>query len=139
MARNSSWPVLAAVLIFTGALAARAVTASTAPKGALPQAASSLPAEPAQKFHGLLAAAPEEVRAKLGQPDFSRGEGSGAMWTYRLPDCALFVFFKAPKGALPGMALKVSGAAAGPRVRGHAPPPVNACIAEAISRQASTH
>lgn len=82
-------------------------------------------------FHGLLAADEMEVRSRLGAPDVARAEGAGAMWTYRLPDCALFVFFKSPQG----QPLKVSGAASGPRVRGRTPPPVNECVAEALDRQ----
>ncbi len=82
-------------------------------------------------FHGLLAASETEVKTRLGAPDIARTEGAGAMWTYRLPDCALFVFFKSARGE----ALKVSGAASGPRVRGRAPPPVNECVAEALDRQ----
>lgn len=134
MARSSSWPIAAALLLLVGALAAEAVIARAAPR---PGATPAAPAEPPQKFHGLMSAPPDEVRARIGQPDFARSEGSGAMWTYRLPDCALFVFFRAPKDAPPGTGLKVSGAAAGPRVRGRASPPVNECIAEAITRQAS--
>ena len=81
-------------------------------------------------FHGLLAATETEVTGRLGAPDLARAEGAGAMWTYRLPDCALFVFFRraAPEG------LKVSGAASGPRMRGRNPPPVNECLAEAFER-----
>ena len=82
-------------------------------------------------FHGLLAAGEPEVTQRLGPPDLSRAEGSGAMWTYRLPDCALFVFFRR-SGA---ESLKVSGAASGPRMRGRNPPPVNECLAEAFERR----
>ena len=57
-----------------------------------------------QRFHGLLAADQAEVRARIGAPDVERSEGAGAMWTYRLPECALFVFFRVPKGAAPGLA-----------------------------------
>ena len=82
-------------------------------------------------FHGLMSASESEVTGRLGKPDVSRAEGAGAMWTYRLPDCALFVFFRrsAPEG------LKVSGAAAGPRSRGRNPPPVNECVTEALGRR----
>ncbi len=52
------------------------------------------------------------------------------MWTYRLPDCALFVFFKAAEG----QSLKVSGAATGPRRRGQPPTPVDACVAQALAQ-----
>ncbi|HEY5411336.1 MAG TPA: hypothetical protein VIJ94_11485 [Caulobacteraceae bacterium] len=82
-------------------------------------------------FHGLLAATEPEVTGRLGAPDLSRAEGAGAMWTYRLPDCALFVFFR--RSGVEG--LKVSGAASGPRMRGRNPPPVNECLAEAFERR----
>jgi len=81
-------------------------------------------------FHGLLAATQQEVTSRLGAPDVARAEGAGAMWTYRLPDCALFVFFR--RSGTDGM--KVSGAAAGPRTRGRNPPPVNECVTEALGR-----
>ena len=89
------------------------------------------PAARTPQFHGLLAAGEAEVTSRLGAPDIRRAEGKGAMWTYRLPDCALFVFFRHadPDG------LKVSGAASGPRVRGRNPPPVNECLSEALDRR----
>jgi hypothetical protein len=90
---------------------------------------------PSQQFHGLMAAAETDVRTRLGTPDVVRAEGSGAMWTYSLPNCALYIFFKTPKGASAAGSLHVSGAAAGPRVRGQRPLPVNDCIAEAMTRQ----
>ena len=90
-----------------------------------------------QRFHGLLAADQAEVRARIGAPDVERSEGAGAMWTYRLPECALFVFFRVPKGAAPGQPPRVTGAASGPRVRGRTPPPVNDCIAQAMSRRSA--
>ena len=90
-----------------------------------------------QRFHGLLAADQADVRARIGAPDVARSEGSGAMWTYRLPDCALFVFFRTPKGAAPGQPPRVTGAASGPRVRGRSPPPVNDCIGQALNRRAA--
>ena len=83
------------------------------------------------QFHGLLAATEAETISRLGAPEIRRAEGSGAMWTYRLPDCALFVFFK--KAGTEG--LKVSGAASGPRMRGRNPPPVNECLSEAFDRR----
>jgi hypothetical protein len=105
--------------------------AETAPPKGVEQPAGPHP------FHGLMEADTTEVRTKLGAPDVARGEGAGAMWTYRLPDCALFVFFKAPKHAPADAGARVSGAASGPRVRGQRPLPVNECIAEAMNRQAS--
>ena len=80
-------------------------------------------------YGGLLSLSETEARARLGLPDIAREEGAGAMWTYRLQDCALFVFFRAPGG----QALKVSGATSGPRQRGQTPIPVQACIAQALS------
>src|ERR1041385_8590336 len=66
---------------------------------------------------GLVNATQAQVKARFGEPDVARAEGSGAFWTYRLPDCALFVFFhKAAKG------LRVSSVTAGPRKRGDATP-----------------
>jgi hypothetical protein len=75
----------------------------------------------------LLHATPAEVRARFGDPDVSRSEGKGAFWTYRMPHCALFLFFKdGAKG------LRVSGASTGPRKRGEPAPTVQACLAQAI-------
>jgi hypothetical protein len=93
--------------------------------------AAKPPAGPKPQFHGLLAANETEVTSRLGAPEIRRNEGKGAMWTYRLPDCALFVFFKRAEGD----GLKVSGAASGPRVRGRNPPPVNECLSEAMDRR----
>ncbi len=67
------------------------------------------------------------VRARLGDPDVSRSEGRGAFWTYRLPHCALFLFFRdGPKG------YRVSGASTGPRKRGESSLSVAACLASAV-------
>ena len=75
----------------------------------------------------LFAATPAQVRARFGDPDVSRSEGKGAFWTYRMPNCALFLFFQdGPKG------LRVSGASTGPRKRGEPTPTVEACLAQAI-------
>lgn len=83
---------------------------------------------PAQDALGkLFAASPAQVRARFGDPDVSRSEGKGAFWTYRMPHCALFLFFQdGPKG------LRVSGASTGPRKRGEPTPTVEACLAQAI-------
>ena len=104
---------------------AEAAQAAPAPEARLPERSAEAP------FHGLLAVGEAEARTRLGPPDLARVEGSGAMWTYRLPDCALFVFFK--KSGADG--LRVSGAASGPRVRGRNPPPVNECLSEAFDRR----
>ena len=75
----------------------------------------------------LLHAAPAAVRERLGDPDVARAEGKGAFWTYRLPHCALFLFFhEGPKG------LRVTGASTGPRRRGEPAPSVAACLASAV-------
>jgi hypothetical protein len=65
-----------------------------------------------------------QVRARFGEPDVARAEGAGAFWTYRLPDCALFVFFRKD-----GKALRVSGLSAGPRRRGETTPETGVCMA----------
>lgn len=134
---------LAALWAASAALAARPDHPTAAAGAAFDRALAAAPAARSDKgepkgepgrtpqFHGLLAASETEVKTRLGAPDVARAEGSGAMWTYRLPDCALFVFFKGIRGE----ALKVSGAASGPRVRGRSPPPVNECVAEALDRQ----
>ena len=85
-------------------------------------------AEPhADPLGKLFAATPAQVRARFGDPDVSRSEGKGAFWTYRMPNCALFLFFQdGPKG------LRVSGASTGPRKRGEPTPTVEACLAQAI-------
>ena len=107
------------------------------PEPGKPETPAAKPGEPPppQQFHGLMAAAQSDVRTRLGAPDVARAEGSGAMWTYSLPDCALFIFFRMPKGAPADASPRVSGAASGPRVRGQRPLPVNDCIAEAMNRQ----
>ncbi len=92
--------------------------------------AAKPPSNRAPPFHGLLGDSEAEVTARLGAPDLARAEGRGAMWTYRLPDCALFVFFRR-SGVEP---LHFDGATAGPRMRGRNPPPVNQCLTEAMSR-----
>ncbi len=107
------------------------------PASVKPNTAVVEPHGPGQPFHGLMAADQGEVRARIGAPDVARGEGAGAMWTYRLPDCALFVFFRTAKNAPADAPARVSGAASGPRVRGQRPLPVNDCIAQAMTRQAS--
>ena len=137
MLRNLSILLTAAALALWAGPEAQAgrpdVSASPAPASDHPPAAAAPKAEPGRTppFHGLLAASETEVRSRLGPPDVAWAKGSGAMWTYRLPDCALFVFFKAPQG----QPLQVSGATSGPRVRGRNPPPVNECMAEALNRQ----
>ncbi len=133
--------ILMASLAFGGAVAAKPKPARPAPSHAKVKSApdeNAVPARPSRPSEaapspplaGLLSANEAEARAKLGPPDLARTEGSGAMWTYRLPDCALFVFFKAAEG----QSLKVSGVATGPRRRGQPPAPVDACIAQALAQ-----
>ena len=66
-----------------------------------------------------------DVRARLGEPDVARREDGGALWTYRLPACALFVYFRGAGRE----GLRVVGAATGPRRRGEVAPEVDACLA----------
>ena len=70
---------------------------------------------------------PVQVRARLGEPAVARAEAAGALWTYRLTRCALFVYF-----ADEGGGLKVSGAESGPRRYGETPPDVTACLADPL-------
>ena len=118
-------------------LAAGAATAKDKPpKGPPPAAPPAHPARPAaaapppQPLQLLLNATEAEARTRLGPPDLSRDEGAGALWTYRLPDCALLVFFRGPEAG----PLRVFGANASPRRRGEDAPTVNACIAAAMDR-----
>lgn len=72
-------------------------------------------------------ASPDKVRLHLGDPDIARAEAKGAMWTYRLKDCALFIFFQDE-----GDGLRVTGMAAGPRRRGEAALSAASCLTTAI-------
>jgi hypothetical protein len=69
-----------------------------------------------------------QVRARFGEPHVARAEGAGAFWTYQLPDCALFVFFRKD-----GKALRVSGLSSGPRRRGESAPEAATCMASVES------
>jgi len=129
---------LAIVLILTAAAAAPATGRAKASEEASPKPASPMPGETRRAavtdqhkaVPSLLGLTEAEARARLGAPDAARDEGSGAMWTYRLDDCALFVFFKAEDDK----PMKVSGTASGARRRGEAAPPVQGCIADALKR-----
>jgi hypothetical protein len=77
----------------------------------------------------LVGATTREVATRLGPPDVAHTEGKGAFWTYRLSDCALFVFFKDE-----GRGLKVSGVSAGPRRHGQAAPAAEDCLSSAEQR-----
>lgn len=113
--------VLALILGPGGALAAER------PKAHPRTEAAAEPVEPDPGLGPLLHASPAQVRARLGDPDVARAEGKGGMWTYRLPHCALFLFFhEGPKG------LRVSGASTGVRKRGEPPMDVKACVASGV-------
>ncbi|HWE45450.1 MAG TPA: hypothetical protein VG407_05425 [Caulobacteraceae bacterium] len=88
-----------------------------------------LPASPHLTGAGLIGRSDEDIRRTLGVPDLARGEGDGALWTYRLPACSLMVFLKRTDGAM-----KVSGAQAAPLQRGGAPVGVDACLAASAGR-----
>jgi len=73
------------------------------------------------------------VRLRLGEPALAREEGAGALWTYRLNRCVLFVAF-----ADDGAGLRVTALSSGPRRHGEAQPETLACLREAeASRHAS--
>ena len=100
-------------------LGVSSVAFAAQPKGreAAPEAETRSGAE------ALVNATQAQVKARFGEPDVARAEGAGAFWTYRLPDCALFVFFhKESKG------LRVSSVTAGPLRRGDATPDTGTCV-----------
>ena len=82
--------------------------------------------EPQVGLQTLANATQAQVRAKFGDPDVARSEGDGAFWTYQLPDCALFVFFRKE-----AKVLRVSGLSAGPRRRGEPAPETAECLTTA--------
>ena len=105
------------ILLLCLAVSSAAVAAQ--PKGK----SASAEAETRSGAEALVNATQAQVKARFGEPDVARAEGSGAFWTYRLPDCALFVFFhKESKG------LRVSSVTAGPLRRGDATPDAGACV-----------
>ncbi len=112
------------------AVLALAVTilAAAAPALAAERAAArGRPApEPGGGTFPLARATPDEVKGWLGEPAVASEEGRGALWTYRLDDCALMIFFRDE-----GAGLKVSGVATGPRRRGQAAPDAETCVAAA--------
>ena len=83
------------------------------------------PATEAVTLKALLDRGEGDVRAKLGEPDVARREDGGALWTYRLPRCALYVFFRTAGRE----GLRVVGASTGPRRHGEVAPEVDACLA----------
>ena len=127
------------VFLIIGVVAAAALAGESlaaAPKGAsklAPEASARLPriAEAGPELPGgrMLGATTAQIRSRLGAPDVAHAEGRGAFWTYRLPDCALFVFFQDE-----GKGLKVSGLSSGPRKRGQAAAPTEDCLTAAEDR-----
>jgi hypothetical protein len=94
----------------------------------IPLAASAQEASPVGEpltLKALLERGEGDVRARLGEPDVARREDGGAMWTYRLPGCALYVFFRTAGRE----GLRVVGASTGPRRQGEVAPEVDACLA----------
>lgn len=88
---------------------------------------------PAPTLASIVGLSDSEAKARLGAADLERTEGAGALWTYRLKDCALLVFLR--KG--PGQAFRVTGADSSLRRRGDPPLPVGACIQQAMDRRSS--
>ena len=82
-----------------------------------------IPTAPKSRLSGLTT---REITTRLGPPDVAHTEGKGAFWTYRLTDCALFVFFQDA-----GKGLKVSSVSAGPRKRGDPAPAAEDCLTAA--------
>lgn len=80
--------------------------------------------EPAPTVPLLIGAGEAEAVIRLGRPDIARREAGGAVWTYRRPGCALFLYLRQE-----GSELRVTGAAAGPRRRGQPAPDTDACLA----------
>lgn len=69
------------------------------------------------------------VSARLGEPLTARREGLGAMWTYRLPGCLLYVYFRHDGGAF-----RVSALEAAPLTPDAPRPAAETCLAEAERR-----
>lgn len=70
-----------------------------------------------------------ELRQRLGEPAIARKEAAGAMWTYRLEPCALFIFLTRGED----QRFRVSGVSAGPRRRGQPNPSPDACLTAAVA------
>lgn len=85
----------------------------------------SRPAGPAPTLASLIGADEARLKAELGDPDLMRAEGGGALWTYRLPNCALYVFLSR---AQPSAPWQVKGAQTGPLKRGQTAPEADACL-----------
>ena len=81
-------------------------------------------------FQNLVGADDAGLKRALGEPETARAEGQGALWTYRLDSCALYVFLARDSAGV----LRVKGGSTGPLVRGAPAPALDACVAEAARR-----
>ncbi len=84
-------------------------------------------ASPVRSFQALIGRDERNLTLALGAPETARDEAGGAMWTYRLPSCALYVFLARDERG----ALRVKGGSTGPLRRGAPTPELDACVAEA--------
>ncbi|MDP8917239.1 MAG: hypothetical protein M3M95_08575 [Pseudomonadota bacterium] len=109
---------LIALLFAAAPLAAEAQSVTRVPRETAPM----IPVAPT--VEALLGRSEAEVRRILGEPLIARREEGGAMWTYRRPTCALYVFFR-PSGR---EGMRVTGLSSGPLQQGAAAPDVNACL-----------
>lgn len=117
---------MACTLLIAATLAGSALAAEK-PGARREAAAEERLGEDDSGLGALFHASPERVKARLGDPDVARAEGRGGFWTYRLPHCALFLFFhEGPRG------MRVTSASTGPRKRGEAVLSVPACLASAV-------
>jgi hypothetical protein len=87
---------------------------------------------PAPTLAALVGADEARLKAELGEPELMRTEGDGALWTYRLPSCALTVFLTRD-ATTAARGWKVKGAQAGPLKRGGTTPDVDVCLKGARS------
>ena len=115
---------LALALLIAAAPAAALAQSAEAPAAAPAEAAAAPPTGAETTLQALLDKGEAEVRSRLGDPAVARREEGGAMWTYRLPACALYIYFRAAADGL-----RVTGAGTGPRRRGEVAPGVDACLA----------
>lgn len=128
-------------LFVVAAAFALAACASTGPSA--PIAAGGLrarPPSPHARPHGDPATAllragatdaisPDDARAMFGPPDVDRRDGAGALLVWTLPHCALTLGFANDR---------LRTAEPGPRRTGEMAPTLQACIAEARARAASS-
>jgi hypothetical protein len=131
MARSPAF-LAAALLLAATALPALGRAAATPPRTSAVRSAPPRASRPQVTLAGLDGATEAETRTRIGAPDLARTEGLGALWTYRLENCALLVFFRSEGGG----PRRLSGALSSPRRRGETPPTVDACLAEAAARAA---